>query len=351
MTPPATDGAVAPLSAVAKGEGPRPEADAPCVLTREEELAAYHDMLLVRRFEEKAGQLYSLGVIGGFCHLCIGQEAVVVGVQRALQPGDQVIATHRSHGQMLAAGVAPRALMAELAGKGLGASRGKGGSMHVFARDKGFYGGHGIVGATGPLGTGIAFANRYRDSRAVTVSYMGEAALLQGQVAEAFELAAMWKLPVVFVIENNAAVDALDDVSASDGLTVRGVPYGIPGTRVDGMDVATVRDATLSALAHARSGKGPFILEMLTVSYRGHSVSDPEKYAARADGDKAQSRERIDPLERVRARLIGSGSMGEDDFKAVDRQVRALVNAAAQAAREAPEPDPTELLRDVALPC
>ncbi len=318
-------------------------------LTRDEEMRAYHDMLLVRRFEEKAGQLFSLGVIGGFCHLCIGQEAVVVGVQMALAAGDQVVATHRGHGQMLAAGITPQALMAELAGKRTGASRGKGGSMHVFASDKGFFGGHGIVGATGPLGTGLAFANVYRKTDAVAVSYLGDAAMRQGQVAEAFELAARWKLPILFVVENNDGVEAVPHNPPPPGsLAARGVVLGIPGAQVDGMDVASVRQATRRALAHARAGNGPFILEMLTVRYRGHSMSDPEKYAA-ASGANA-SRERSDPLERSRARLVAGGLAGAEELKAVDKQVRALVNAAAQSARDAGEPDPVDLLRDVVVP-
>lgn len=325
----------------------------PARMSKYARLDAYRRMLLVRRFEEKAGQLYSLGTIGGFCHLGIGQEAVVVGVQMALAGADQVIATHRNHGQLLALGVEPKALMAELAGKRGGLSGGKGGSMHPFARDSRFYGGHGIVGSSAPLAAGIAFANSYRNNGAVCVGYMGDAASHQGQVAEAFDLASSWRLPVVFVIENNdfRSYTHIRAGTTARCLAQRGAPYGIPGAQVDGMDVEAVVLAAQIAVAHARVGYGPYILEMQTCRYRGHSMSDPAKYGngeAETAAD-AESREKTDPLLITRSRLIGAGEASEHDLKLIDRDVRKIVNAAASFARDDAEPDARALAEHVVL--
>ncbi len=320
--------------------------DAVTPFTREEELAAYRDMLLIRRFEEKAGQLYGMGYIGGFCHLYIGQEAVATGLRMAAKPGDQVIATYRDHGHMLAAGMDARRVMAELTGRASGYAKGKGGSMHMFSKDAEFYGGHGIVGASVPLGAGIAFANKYRGNANVCWCYFGDGAANQGQVYEAFNMAELWRLPVVFVIENNkyAMGTAIERSSATTNLSQRGQSFSIPGWRVDGMDVRAVRDAGLLAGDWTRAGNGPFILEMLTYRYRGHSMSDPAKY--RSKEEVADMREHHDAIAQVRARLVEAG-IGEDQLKAIDRDVRAIVNEAAAFAQDQPEPDVSELTTDV----
>jgi pyruvate dehydrogenase E1 component alpha subunit len=314
--------------------------------TRDELLDAYRRMLLVRRFEEKAGQLYGMGHIGGFCHLYIGQEAVVVGMQMALEPGDQVITAYRDHGHALAVGMEAKSVMAELTGRRGGCSHGKGGSMHMFAPDKGFYGGHGIVGACVPLGAGLAFANKYRGNDRVCLTYFGDGAANQGQVYEAFNMAELWKLPVVFIVENNkyAMGTSIERSSATTDLSQRGLSFDIPGEHVDGMNVEAVRAAGLKAIAHARSGKGPMILEMMTYRYRGHSMSDPAKYRTREEVQ--QMRDTQDPIEHVRMRLQKDG-VAEDEFKAIDRQVREEVNKAAEFALSDPEPDPAELITDV----
>ena len=317
-------------------------------LTRDQALKAYRDMLLIRRFEEKAGQLYGMGLIGGFCHLYIGQEAVVVGLQMCLEPGDQVITSYRDHGHMLATGMEARGVMAELTGREGGYSRGKGGSMHMFSRETGFYGGHGIVGAQVSLGAGLAFANWYRGDGRVSVTYFGEGASNQGQVFESFNLAALMKLPVVFVIENNkyGMGTSVDRASASRDLSQNGSPWGIPGEQVDGMNVAAVREAGLRAVAHARSGKGPYLLEMKTYRYRGHSMSDPAKYRTREEVQKM--REQHDCIETLRATLLADG-VTEADLKVIDDEVKAVVADSAEFAQTSPEPDPSELWTDVLL--
>jgi pyruvate dehydrogenase E1 component alpha subunit len=315
---------------------------------REEELQAYHDMLLIRRFEEKAGQLYGMGFIGGFCHLYIGQEAVVVGMQMALKPGDQVITSYRDHGHMLATGMDPKGVMAELTGRRGGYSKGKGGSMHMFSREKQFFGGHGIVGAQVPLGAGLAFANKYRGNDHVALTYFGEGASNQGQVYETFNMAALWKLPVIFIIENNryAMGTAVSRSAAkSEELFNRGSVYGIPGEQVDGMDVRAVRAAGEKAVAHCRAGEGPYILEMMTYRYRGHSMSDPAKYRAKEEVQKM--REESDPIEQVKKRLIETGAANEDELKKIDAEIRAIVTEAAEFAQSDPEPDPSELWTDI----
>jgi len=315
-------------------------------MTRAERLDAYKRMLLIRRFEEKAGQLYGMGHIGGFCHLYIGQEAVVVGMQMALEPGDQVITAYRDHGHTLATGMDAKSVMAELTGRRDGCSKGKGGSMHMFAPDKGFYGGHGIVGATVPLGAGLAFANKYRGNDRVCLTYFGDGAANQGQVYEAFNMAELWKLPVIFVIENNkyAMGTSIERASSTTNLSQRGLSFNIPGEHVDGMDVEAVRAAGERAIAFARAGNGPMILEMMTYRYRGHSMSDPAKYRTREEVQ--QVRETHDAIEHVRKLLLSDG-VTEDDLKAVDKQVREEVNTAAEFALSDPEPDPSELTTDV----
>jgi pyruvate dehydrogenase E1 component alpha subunit len=316
-------------------------------LTPEEYISAYRNMLLVRRFEEKAGQLYGMGHIGGFCHLYIGQEAVVTGMMMAKRDGDQVITSYRDHGHMLATGMDPKGVMAELTGRRSGYSKGKGGSMHMFSVEKGFYGGHGIVGTPAPLGSGIAFANKYRRNDNVCLTFFGEGAANQGQVYESFNMASLWKLPVLYIIENNhyAMGTSVERASAqAKELHHRGLAFGIPGREVDGMDVAAVKDAGEKALAHIRGGNGPMILEMLTYRYRGHSMSDPAKYRTREEVQ--DMRQHHDPIELVHKRLKELGRQ-EEEMKEIDKEVRAIVNEAAQFAQDEPEPDPSELWTDV----
>ncbi len=307
----------------------------------------YADMLLIRRFEEKAGQLYGMGLIGGFCHLYIGQEAVVVGMQAALRPSDQVITAYRDHGHMLACGMDPKGVMAELAGRATGYSKGKGGSMHMFSREKKFFGGHGIVGAQVPIGTGLAFANRYRKDASVTLTYFGDGAANQGQVYESFNMAELWKLPVVYVIENNqyAMGTSVERASAQSSFSKRGASFNIPGEEVDGMDVEAVYEAGKRAVEWCRAGNGPIILEMKTYRYRGHSMSDPAKYRTREEVQEV--REKRDPIEHLGQHLVLNGLANEDELKAMDKQTRLIVNTAAEFATESPEPDPSELYTDI----
>lgn len=306
-------------------------------------------MLLIRRFEEKAGQLYGMGFIGGFCHLYIGQEAVVTGMQMSLKEGDQVITGYRDHGHMLACGMSPRGVMAELTGRRGGLSKGKGGSMHMFSKEKHFYGGHGIVGAQVSLGTGLAFANRYRDNGNVSLAYFGDGAANQGQVYESFNMASLWKLPVIYVIENNryAMGTSVSRASAETDFSKRGISFNIPGIQVDGMDVRAVNAAGDEAAAWARSGKGPMILEMQTYRYRGHSMSDPAKYRSKDEVQKMRSDH--DPIEQVKHRLIENGWSTEDDLKKIDKDVRDIVADAADFAQSDPEPDASELYTDILL--
>ncbi|MBZ0122858.1 MAG: pyruvate dehydrogenase (acetyl-transferring) E1 component subunit alpha [Roseovarius sp.] len=307
----------------------------------------YRDMLLIRRFEEKAGQLYGMGLIGGFCHLYIGQEAVVVGLEAAAEDGDKRITTYRDHGHMLACGMDPKGVMAELTGREDGYSRGKGGSMHMFSTDKHFYGGHGIVGANVPLGAGLAFADKYLGKDRVTFTYFGDGAANQGQVYETFNMAALWKLPVIFVIENNqyAMGTAQKRSTSTPDLHTRGEAFGIPGEAVDGMDVLAVKAAGEKAVAHCRAGKGPYILEVKTYRYRGHSMSDPAKYRTREEVQKV--REEKDAIEHVRELLLSGDHASEDDLKAIDKEIKAIVNDAAEFAKDSPEPDEAELWTDV----
>ncbi|GBQ46418.1 pyruvate dehydrogenase (acetyl-transferring) E1 component subunit alpha [Komagataeibacter sucrofermentans] len=307
---------------------------------------AYYQMVLIRRFEERSGQLYGMGLIGGFCHLYIGQEAVVVGIQMELKQGDKIITSYRDHGQMLAAGMDPRGVMAELTGREGGYSHGKGGSMHMFSSEKHFYGGHGIVGAQVSLGIGLAFANKYRGTDEVSVTYYGEGASNQGQVYESFNLAALHKLPCLFVLENNryGMGTSVERASASKALWRNGEPWGIPGMYVDGMDVQAVRAAAAEAVAHCRAGKGPVLLEVDTYRYRGHSMSDPAKYRQRSEVDEIRKNQ--DPIDRVRRELLAMG-VEENELKAMDEQVKAVVTDAAAFAQTSPEPDPSELWTDI----
>jgi pyruvate dehydrogenase E1 component alpha subunit len=315
--------------------------------SKEQELTAFRHMLRIRRFEEKAGQLYGMGLIGGFCHLYIGEEAVVVGMQMVLKPGDQVITGYRDHGHMLACGMDPKGVMAELTGRRGGYSKGKGGSMHMFSVEKGFYGGHGIVGAMVPLGTGLAFANKYRGNDHVCLTYFGDGASNQGQVYESFNMAKLWDLPVIYVIENNqyGMGTSVARASATTNLSMRGLSFDVPGEQVDGMDVRAVKAAGEKAVAWCRTGNGPIILEMLTYRYRGHSMSDPAKYRPKEEVDKVRTEH--DPIEQVRARLLAKSFATEDELKKIDAEVRAIVNEASEFATHDAEPDPAELYIDV----
>ncbi len=314
---------------------------------KEELLRYYRDMLLIRRFEERAGQLYGMGLIGGFCHLYIGQEAVAVGVQAIKEPGDQVITGYRDHGHMLACGMDPREVMAELTGRSGGSSKGKGGSMHMFSMEADFYGGHGIVGAQVSLGTGLALANRYRGNGKVSFTYFGDGAANQGQVYESFNMAQLWKLPVVYIIENNqyAMGTSIERSSSETHLYKRGASFRIPGEEVDGMDVQAVKAAAAKAAEHARSGQGPYILEMKTYRYRGHSMSDPAKYRSRDEVDDV--RKTRDPIDHVEELLEAHGFADEAALKAIDAEVKRIVADAAEFARTSPEPDASELYTDV----
>jgi len=322
-------------------------ADSKAQAGKDELLRYYRDMLLIRRFEERAGQLYGMGLIGGFCHLYIGQEAIAVGVQAAKQPGDQVITGYRDHGHMLAAGMDPKEVMAELTGRSGGSSHGKGGSMHMFSLDHDFYGGHGIVGVPASLGTGLALADKYRDNGKVSFTFFGDGAANQGQVYESFNMAELWRLPVVYIIENNqyAMGTSIERSSSETHLYRRGASFRIPGEEVDGMDVLAVKAAAAKAAEHARSGNGPYILEMKTYRYRGHSMSDPAKYRTREEVDEV--RKTRDPIDHIEELLEKQGWADEATLKGVDAEAKKIVADAAEFARTSPEPDPKELYTDV----
>lgn len=321
----------------------------PIKSSKDELLSFYNDMLLIRRFEEKAGQLYGMGQIAGFCHLYIGQEAVVIGTRASMIEGDQMITGYRDHGHMLACGMQARGVMAELTGRAGGYSRGKGGSMHMFSTEKHFYGGHGIVGAQVPIGAGLALSNKYKNNGNVSLAFFGDGASNQGQVYEAFNMAKLWSLPVVFVIENNqyAMGTSVIRSSAETELHKRGSSFEIKGIQVDGMNVLEVRDATKVAIEHARGGKGPMILEMKTYRYRGHSMSDPAKYRTRDEVTKTRSER--DPIDMVKNRLIEEGWATEDTLKSIDKEIKLIVSDAAEFAQTSPEPDASELYTDVLL--
>jgi len=313
--------------------------------TAEEMKALYKEMLLIRRFEEKAGQLYGMGLIGGFCHLYIGQEAVVTGIQSVQEDQDTVVTTYRDHGHMLAQGMDPKGVMAELTGREGGYSRGKGGSMHMFSQEKGFFGGHGIVGASTAIGTGLAFAHKYKEDGGVAVAYMGDGSANQGQVAECYNMAALWKLPVLYVIENNKyGMGTSAARHAAGQLYARGAGYGIPGEQVDGMDVFAVQAAARQALDYVRSGNGPYILEVMTYRYRGHSMSDPAKYRTK---EEVEERKLQDPIEQIKQRMMKEYGIDEDDLKSVDKEIKAIVKEAADFAETSPELPPEELWTDV----
>jgi len=306
----------------------------------------YADMLLIRRFEEKAGQLYGMGLIGGFCHLYIGQEAVVTGIQSVQEKQDTVITTYRDHGHMLACGMEAKGVMAELTGREGGYSRGKGGSMHMFSREAKFFGGHGIVGAATAIGTGLGFAHKYNGDNGVCVAYMGDGAANQGQVYECFNMAALWNLPVLFVIENNKyGMGTSTARHAAGDLYKRGEPYGIPGERIEGNDVLEVQAAARQALDHVRSGKGPYLLEVMTYRFRGHSMSDPGKYRTKEEVEQAKTER--DPIERLRKVMETQAGFKEDDFKSIEKEIKQVVNEAAEFAQQSPEPDPSQLWTDV----
>lgn len=343
----ATAARKAPAKSNSKSSGL--SAPKPAEFTKQDELAAYRHMLLIRRFEEKAGQLYGMGFIGGFCHLYIGQEAVVTGMKMALIEGDQMITAYRDHGHMLAMDLSPRGVMAELTGRRGGLSKGKGGSMHMFSKEKHFYGGHGIVGAQVSLGTGLAFANRYRENKNVSLTYFGDGAANQGQVYESFNMASLWKLPVIFIIENNryAMGTSVSRSSAETDFSHRGASFKIPGIQVDGMDVRAVKSAADLATEWCRAGNGPLILEMQTYRYRGHSMSDPAKYRSKEEVQKMRSEH--DPIEQVRVRLLDKKWASEDELKAIDKEVRDIVADAAEFAQNDAEPDPSELWTDIVL--
>jgi pyruvate dehydrogenase E1 component alpha subunit len=309
----------------------------------------YEDMLMIRRFEEKAGQLYGMGLIGGFCHLYIGQEAVVTGIQHAIKPGDTVVTTYRDHGHMLATGMDPKGIMAELTGRIDGFSRGKGGSMHMFSVDKGFYGGHGIVGASVPIGAGLAFAHKYRGDGHLNCCYYGDGAANQGQVYETYNMAALWELPILFVIENNeyAMGTSIKRHHSSPALYTHGEPFGIPGRQVNGMDVTEVYEAAVEAVEHIRSGKGPMLFEVKTYRYRGHSMSDPAKYRSKEEVDSYKTGN--DCINNLRTLLVETHKVSEDELKEIDKKVKEQVNEAAEFAKASPEPDPSELWTDVSL--
>ena len=316
-------------------------------VSKDELMHFYREMLLIRRFEEKAGQLYGMGLIGGFCHLYIGQEAVVVGLEAAAEEGDKRVTSYRDHGHMLACGMEANGVMAELTGRSGGYSKGKGGSMHMFSKEKHFYGGHGIVGAQVPIGAGLAFADKYLGNDRVTFTYFGDGAANQGQVYETFNMAALWDLPVIFVIENNqyAMGTSQQRSTSSAEIYERGRAFGIPGEAVDGMDVLAVKAAGETAVAHCRSGKGPYILEIKTYRYRGHSMSDPAKYRTREEVQKV--REEKDAIEHVRDLLLTGKHCNEDDLKTIDKEIKAVVNKSAEFAKESPEPALEELWTDI----
>lgn len=313
--------------------------------TPEEMKKLYHDMVLIRRFEEKAGQLYGMGLIGGFCHLYIGQEAVVTGIQSMQIDGDSVITTYRDHGHMLACGMDPKGVMAELTGREGGYSRGKGGSMHMFSRDKNFYGGHGIVGASAALGTGLGFTHKYNEDGQVAVVYMGDGSANQGQLYECMNMASLWKLPVVYVIENNQyAMGTSTKRHAAGDLYKRGEGFGIPGERIDGQDVFVVQEAARQALDYARNGNGPYLLEVMTYRYRGHSMSDPANYRTKDEVEDYKTSK--DPILRLKAVMFENG-MTEDDLKAIDKDIKAIIKETEDFAKTSPEPAPEELWTDV----
>ena len=338
------------MSSAAKKPATKPSVvstKSPSPLSKEKLLGMFREMLLIRRFEEKAGQLYGMGLIGGFCHLYIGQEAVVTGITAAAEKGDAVITTYRDHAHMLACGMDPKGIMAELTGRIDGFSKGKGGSMHMFSVENQFFGGHGIVGANVPLGTGMAFAQKYKNTGKLTMVYFGDGAANQGQVYESFNMASLWQLPVIYVIENNeyAMGTSTKRHAADTHLFKRGESFGIPGVQVDGMNVMAVYEAAKQVIEHVRSGKGPMLMEVKTYRYRGHSMSDPAKYRSKEEVE--DYKENHDPINQFRAYLEKEGIAGEAAFKKIEDEIKAIVNDAAEFAKTSPEPETTELWTDI----
>ena len=328
----------------------RRKAPPPPAITKDnagEALGFYRQMLLIRRFEEKAGQMYGMGLIGGFCHLYIGQEAVVTGMQSAIEEGDTQLTSYRDHGHMLACGMDAKGVMAELTGRIGGYSKGKGGSRHMFSREKNFFGGHGIVGAQVPIGAGLGFAHKYKNNGRISLTYFGDGSANQGQVYEAFNMAALWQLPVIFIVENNqyAMGTAVGRATAQTELYRRGESIGIPGVQVDGMDVLAVKAAGDEAVKHVRGGKGPILLEMKTYRYRGHSMSDPAKYRTKEEVQRVRAER--DPIDHLRESILSVGVADEAALKALDREVKDIVTEAAEFAQNSPEPDPAELYTDI----
>ena len=307
----------------------------------------FQEMLTIRRFEEKAGQLYGMGYIGGFCHLYIGQEAIVVGLESIAIEGDQRVTSYRDHGHMIACGMSPKRIMAELTGRGSGYSKGKGGSMHMFSREKNFFGGHGIVAAQVPIAAGLAFSNKYRENNNIAFGYFGDGAANQGQIYETFNMASLWVLPIVFVIENNqyAMGTSLERASSSPDLYTRGQAFNIPGEAVDGMNVLAVKEAGERAEKHCRSGKGPYILEMNTYRYRGHSMSDPAKYRTRDEVNKIKAER--DPIDNLRSYLISNNISTDSELKDIDKQIKDAISDAADFAISSDIPDDNELWTDI----
>jgi len=316
-------------------------------ISQDEALKAYHDMLLIRRFEERAAQLYGMGLIAGFCHLYIGQEAVVVGIQSVLEPQDTIVTAYRDHGHMLAAGMDPKGVMAELTGRSGGYSKGKGGSMHMFSREKNFFGGHGIVGAQVPIGTGLAFAHKYKADGGVSITSMGDGAANQGQVYESYNMASLWKLPVIFIVENNhyGMGTSQERSSAGPNYYGRGQGWNIPGEKVDGMIYTAVKEAAARAVAHARAGKGPYIIEMDTYRYRGHSMSDPAKYRSKEEVETVKVKR--DPIDQFKTYMIKTLKISEDKIKKIEDEIKVIVLEAVEFSKTSPEPDPSELYTDI----
>ena len=336
--------------ATSKSSPRKRKAPPPSAVTKangDEALGYYREMLLIRRFEEKAGQMYGMGLIGGFCHLYIGQEAVVIGMQAALEEGDTLLTSYCDHGHMLACGMDAKGVMAELTGRIGGYSKGKGGSMHMFSREKNFFGGHGIVGAQVPIGAGLGFAHKYKNNGRISLTYFGDGSANQGQVYEAFNMAALWQLPVIFIVENNqyAMGTAVGRATAQTELYRRGESIGIPGVQVDGMDVLAVKAAGDEAVKHVRGGKGPILLEMKTYRYRGHSMSDPAKYRTKEEVQRVRAER--DPIDHLRESILSVGVADEAALKALDREVKDIVTEAAEFAQNSPEPDPAELYTDI----
>lgn len=313
------------------------------------ELKFYKEMLLIRRFEEKSGQLYGMGLIAGFCHLYIGQEAVVVGMHNVIDERDYTVTTYRDHGHILVAGCDPKTVMAELMGRSTGCSKGKGGSMHMFDPKNKFYGGHGIVGASASLGTGMAFASKYREENAVCLTYFGDGALNQGQVYECFNMAALWKLPVIYIVENNGygmGTSIARHCSVKD-LYKRGESFGIPGMQINGMDLQEVMQKGKEAVEYVRSGNGPIFIEMKTYRYRGHSMSDPGNY--RSKEEVTNIREHHDPINTYREYLLENKKYSEDDLKNIEKEVKLLIEEAVEFAQNSPEPEAEELYTEVLI--